>query len=118
MKIKDKILTDRLVNAADSPILDEEIAMFDGKTEGMAVSGKLSIGKNGNPVTIYVEDEETGEVLEMSHVRQALLVIEDQRQSTSGWLSVAIGNVEKISGVLEFLARTTLEGLKKLTGKP
>lgn len=117
-KGKSKILQDRLLSTMDSPILDEEIENYGVQDEGMAISGRLNIGKNGNPVTILIEDEETGEILEVNHVKQALLVIEDQRQSTNGWLSVAIGNIEKISGVLEFLAQTTLEGLKKLTGRP
>ena len=44
---------------------------------------KSYIGKSGNPVTILVEDEETGEILEVNHVRTALLVIEDSRKSSS-----------------------------------
>lgn len=118
---KTKLTEDKLLTHLDSPIMEEggmpawsEMAT-DGK--GLAVTGKLSIGKNGNPVTICIEDEETGETLEINHVQSALLVVEDRRSHSSGWLSIAMGSIEKLSGVLEFLAKTTLEGLRKLTGK-
>mgnify|MGYP001574956850 CR=1 FL=1 len=114
-----KVVEDKVLTEFDSPILDDsEGEIFGGMTDGsLAVTGKLSIGKNGNPVTIYVEDEESGETLEINHVRSALLVVEDSRSSSNGWLSIAIGSLEKISGVLEFLAKTTLEGLKKMMGR-
>lgn len=83
----------------------------------MAVSGQLNIGKSGNPVTILIEDEETGESMELNHVNTALLVIEDSRRSSSGWLSVAVGSISKLNSVLAFLSKITLEGLAKLTRK-
>lgn len=113
-KTKTGMPVDRLLTT-DSPILDclDEGLSFD-QSEGLAVAGKLNIGKKGNPVTILIEDEETGETLEVSHVSSALLVIEDSRRSSSGWLSVAIGSVEKLSSVLQFLSKITLEGLERL----
>lgn len=112
------MMRDRLLTSFDSPILDDEGEVLREMTadEGLAVTGKLSLGKNGHNVTIVVEDEETGETLEMNHVQTALLVIEDKRSQSSGWLSVAIGNMSKLSEVLEFLSKTTLEGLKKMMG--
>jgi hypothetical protein len=50
------------------------------------------------------------------NVQTALLVIEDKRSKSSGWLSIAIGNMSKLSEVLELLSKTTLEGLKKMMG--
>ncbi len=110
---KPKTQTDRLL--MDSPILDQEEENVLEMPSGLAISGQLNIGKNGNPVTIYIEDEETGETLEVNHVSTALLVIEDSRRSSSGWLSIAIGSLSKLSNVLEFLSKVTLSGLEKLT---
>ena len=111
-------MRDRLLTNFDSPIMDDENELLSEMMagEGLAVTGKLSLGKNGHNVTIVVEDEETGEVLEINHVQTALLVIEDKRSKSSGWLSIAIGNMSKLSEVLEFLSKTTLEGLKKMMG--
>lgn len=83
----------------------------------MVISGNMNLGKNGNPVTIFVEDEVTGEQLELSGIRNAFLIIEDTRKSTSGWLALAIGSMEKMGEVLGFLSQTTLEALKKLVNK-
>jgi len=99
----------------DSPILDEVPTGSILENQGMAVTGELNIGRHGNPITIVIEDEETGEVLEVNHVQSALLMIEDQRSSSSGWLSLTVGSIERVSQVLEFLTRTTLDGLRKLT---
>ncbi len=112
---KPKTLTDKLL--VDSPILDQDEEGMLSMPSGLAVTGQLNIGKNGNPVTIYIEDEETGETLEVNHVKTALLVIEDSRKSSNGWLSIAIGSLSKLSGVLEFLSKVTLSGLERLTKK-
>lgn len=109
---KPKTQSDKML--FDSPILDQEEELLSSPS-GLAVSGQLNIGKNGNPVTIYLEDEETGETLEVNHVKTALLVIEDSRKSSNGWLSIAVGSMSKLSNVLEFLAKVTLSGLEKLT---
>lgn len=108
---------DKLIDIFDSPILEDESDLYFGNKTGLAVAGEINIGRNGNPVTIVVEDEETGEVLELNHISSAFLMIEDKRKTTSGWLSIAVGNVERVSEVLEFLTRTTLDGLKKITGR-
>ena len=81
----------------------------------MLISGNLDLGKNGNPVTIYLENEVTGEQLEVSGVKNAFLILEDTRRTTSGWLAIAIGSLEKMGDVLGFLSQTTLETIKKLT---
>lgn len=90
-----------------SPILDEV-------QRDITVSGSLDIGKGGNPVSIIVEDEITGEVFEVNHVKVGLVIVEDSRISGSGWLSMGIGKMEKLAEVLKFLAKVTLDGLKKM----
>lgn len=84
---------------------------------GMMISGSMNLGKSGNPVTIYIEDEVTGEQMEISGVRNAFMIVEDTRKSSSGWLALAIGSMEKMSEVLGFLSKTTIEALKKLVNK-
>ena len=81
----------------------------------MLISGNLEIGKSGNPVTVYLEDEVTGEQLEVSVVKNAFLILEDTRRTSSGWLALAVGSIEKMGDVLGFLSQTTLDTLKKLT---
>ena len=81
----------------------------------MVISGNLELGKTGNPVTIYLEDEITGESLEISGVKNAFVILEDTRRSTSGWLVMAVGSIEKMGEVLGFLSQTTLGTIKKLT---
>ena len=86
-------------------------------SQEMVITGNMNLGKSGNSVTIYVEDEVTGEQLEVSGVRNAFLIVEDTRKSTSGWLALAVGSMEKMGEVLGFLSQTTLEALKKLVNK-
>ena len=93
---KPKIQTDRML--FDSPILDEMDDNFLADQASLAVSGQINIGKKGNPVTIFIEDEETGEVLEVNHVKTALLVIEDSRRSTSGLVIGGSGEPAQTSG--------------------
>ena len=81
----------------------------------MVISGNLELGKTGNPVTVYLEDEITGESLEISGVKNAFVILEDTRRSTSGWLAMAVGSIEKMGDVLGFLSQTTLDTIKKLT---
>jgi hypothetical protein len=99
-----KTMTDRMLEVA--PIGEER-----GE---IAVTGRLSIGKEGNPVTITIIDEVTGETLEINNVNRAFMVIEDTRRSSNGWLSLALGELDKLAEVLSFLAKTTLSGLKKM----
>ena len=111
---KDK---DRLLLGFDSPLMDEMDMNEDVGPKDIVISGNLGIGEKGNPVTILVEDETTGESLEINHVESAFLVVEDKRRSSSGWLAVAVGGMEKLNQVLGFLAGTTLEGLRKMMRK-
>lgn len=113
MKVKrKKRISDRVMVDGYSPILDDD--MLNQDAPPMAVSGQINIGKNGNPVTVVLEDEVTGEILEINHVQSALLVIEDKRKTSNGWLSIAVGNLDRLGEVLSFIAKTTIYGLKKL----
>ena len=108
---------DKLLRVSDSSEELSDFARGDSWPKEMMISGDLGIGKKGNPVTIVVEDEITGEVLEINNISSAFLIIEDSRKNTNGWLSLAVGGVDKLSEVLNFLTQTTLESLKKLTGR-
>lgn len=98
---------------------DEELNEFETELQlsameedGMTISGELGLG--GNPVTIIVIDEVSGMEMELSHVKNALLIVEDRRKSSSGWLSLMIGDVEKVGEVLRFIAKATVKELKRL----
>ena len=80
----------------------------------VVMSGRFNIGKGGNPVTIIVEDEVSGETMELNNVNNALLMIEETRRSSSGWVSMIFGDLSKISEVLGFLSKMTLSGLSKM----
>lgn len=114
---KIKVKNDKILRLAQP---DEELndtASNMPWSQEMVISGNMNLGKSGNPVTIYIEDEVTGEQLEVSGVRNAFLIVEDTRKSTSGWLAMAVGSMEKMGEVLGFLSQTTLEALKKLVNK-
>lgn len=116
-KTKIKIRHDRILRVSQS---EEELGDFvenNSWPQEMMISGSLDLGKKGNPVTIFLEDEVTGEQLEIVGVRNAFLVIEDTRKATSGWLAMAVGSIDKMGEVLSFLSQTTLEALKKLANK-
>ena len=108
---------DRLLRVADSSDELTDFAQSESWPREMMISGDLGIGKKGNPVTILIEDEITGEQLEINNVNSAFLIVEDLRKNTSGWLALAVGGVDKLSSVLRFLSHTTLTTLKKLTGR-
>jgi hypothetical protein len=114
---KNKVKNDKILRLAQP---DEELsdtASNSSWSQEMVITGNMNLGKSGNPVTIYVEDEVTGEQLEVSGVRNAFLIVEDTRKSTSGWLALAVGSMEKMGEVLGFLSQTTMEALKKLVNK-
>lgn len=114
-KIKAK--NDKILRLAEpNEELDDRASNSPWSSE-MVISGNMNLGKNGNPVTVYIEDEITGEQLEVSGVRNAFLIVEDTRKSTSGWLALAIGSMDKMGEVLGFLSQTTLSALKKLVNK-
>jgi len=116
-KTKVKLKQDKFlrVSAVDEEL--DDYANVAGLPKEMIINGNLDLGKNGNPVTILIEDEITGEQLEVSGVKNAFIAIEDVRSSTTGWMALAIGSVEKVADVLGFLSKTTLEALKRLTRK-
>lgn len=105
---------DKLLGLADSTLDIEANQLNINLPREMIVSGNMGIGKKGNPVTIFIEDEVTGETLELNGVKSAFVIVEDSRRSTSGWVSMAVGGVEKLSTVLNFLSQTTLESLRRL----
>ena len=123
--IKKKRLEDKILVIGGSPLddnwwsneADDEFAQKvedmadDGET--MMVSGEMGLGDR-HPVTILIIDEITGAEIEMTHVKNALVVVEDERKSTSGWLSMVIGDVDKLGEVLRFIARATVNELKRL----
>lgn len=114
---KNKVKNDKILRLAQP---DEELndtASNMPWSSEMVITGNMNLGKSGNPVTIYVEDEVTGEQLEVSGVHNAFLIVEDTRKSTSGWLALAVGSMEKMGEVLGFLSQTTMEALKKLVNK-
>lgn len=94
-----------------------DLAMDGSWPKEMVISGDMGIGKSGNPVTIFIEDEVTGETLEINNIRSAFLILEDTRKNTNGWMAMAIGGIEKLSSVLNFLSQTTLESLRRLVEK-
>jgi len=122
-KVKEK-RKDRILLLGESPLGEgwsassgddwiEEVGEFDDR-ETMMVSGEMEVGSNNHPVTIKITDEVTGMEMEMAHVKNALLVIEDERRSTSGWLSMVIGDINKLGGVLRFIAKATVEELRRI----
>lgn len=113
---KVKAKQDRLLRVTQP---EEELKDYLGNNwpQEMIISGNLELGKTGNPVTIYFEDEITGEQLEISGVKNAFVILEDTRKTTSGWLALAIGSIEKMGDVLGFLSQTTLDAIRKLTKK-
>ncbi|HOX96523.1 MAG TPA: hypothetical protein PLI45_04045 [Candidatus Woesebacteria bacterium] len=116
-KLKEKNKCDKILRLAQPDEELEDKTVAGAWSSEMAITGNMNLGKNGNPVTILVEDEVTGEQLELSGVKNAFLIIEDTRRTTSGWLAAAIGSVEKMGEVLGFLSQTTLETLKKLVNR-
>ena len=92
-------------------------ALFEPHDEALVLTGELEVGKAGNPVTISILDETTGESMEINHVSNALLVVEDRRRSTNGWLSLLIGDLDKIGSVFRLLAKATLDELRRIVGR-
>ncbi|TRZ49724.1 hypothetical protein D4S03_07840 [bacterium] len=120
MKVKHKKIkakNDKILRLAEPNEELNDRASSSPWSQEMVISGNMNLGRSGNPVTVYIEDEITGEQLEVSGVRNAFLIVEDTRKSTSGWLALAIGSMEKMGEVLGFLSQTTLSALKKLVGK-
>jgi hypothetical protein len=89
-------------------------AMESEEDKAMVVSGDLEVGKNGNPVTISVIDEVSGEIMEINHVQNALIVVEDKRSRSSGWLTLFLGDLDKVGQVVKLLAQASMEELRKI----
>lgn len=85
--------------------------------EALVLSGEMEVGRNGNPVTISIVDEHTGETMEINHVSNALFVLEDKRRNSSGWLSLLIGDLDKVGNVFKLLAKATLDELRRITSR-
>lgn len=127
--MKKKITADRIMAVeAKSPLVDElypewedeeememGLELNDPADESMVISGELSLG--GNPVTIVVIDEVTGMEMEINHVRNGLIAIDDQRKSSSGWLSMVVGDADKVGEILRFVAKATVAELKRMMKK-
>ncbi len=112
-----KRLTDKVLRVSSESIEKVDFANNKAWPQEMMVSGDMNLGKNGNPVTLLIEDEVTGEQLEISGVKNAFLIVEDSRKKVSGWLALAVGSMDKMNAVLSFLSQSTLEALKKFTGR-
>lgn len=125
--MRNKIKKDRIIRSSSkSPLVNELYPDWQGEDEvetgleltsggedeAMMISGDLGIGNN--PVTVTITDEVTGMEMELNHVKNALFVIEDERKSSSGWLSLVIGDVERVGEVLRFVAKATVKELKRL----
>lgn len=82
-------------------------------SEETLMSGELQLGKDGGPVTIVVRDEE-GSELEFSNVSQAWLMIEEKRKSSTGWISLVVGDVEKVIEVIKTVCKAGIEELKAM----
>lgn len=117
VKKKAKKLQDRVIRFSSAS--DEQTDFVQNKVwpQEMMINGDLDLGKHGNPVTILIEDEVTGEQLEISGVKNAFLIVEDSRKKVSGWLALAVGSMDKMNAVLGFLSQSTLEALKKFTNR-
>ena len=115
-KKKNQKRTDRVLSDKDSPLAGELFVDLDDKEgkEDVMMSGELDIGKSGNPVTIIIRDEKEGSEIEFNNVNQAWLMLEEKRKSSTGWLSLIIGDVGKIVDVLKFVAKATADELKQL----
>lgn len=114
---KVKIKQDRLLRVSQSKSTSVDDYVGNNWPQEMLITGNLELGKSGNPVTVYLEDEVTGEQLEVSGVKNAFLILEDTRRTSSGWLALAVGSIEKMGDVLGFLSQSTLETIRKLTKK-
>jgi hypothetical protein len=114
--IRKKNKTDRLLRTVVSEMSIDDHMVAQSWPEELTITGDLDIGKSGNPVTIIIEDEITGETLEISNVKTAFLMLEDVRSKNNGWLTIAMGKSTKLLSVLSYMSQITIDGLKKLIG--
>lgn len=126
-RIKEKM--DRILSLDRSPLADDLLRKWEDEApEAMRIegrlndrktvlSGKLEVGARGHPVSILIIDEVSGAEMEFNHVHSAVIMIEEKRRGSNGWLSLIVGNLAKIKPVLEMLASATLDELEKITKK-
>lgn len=112
-----KILGDGIDLESEGMEVSDVRLKKDDEEEQLVMSGRMDIGQRGKPVTVLIEDEETGEALEINHVRNVLILMEDSRRSSNSWLSLVVGNVDKVGEILKFVARATMEELRKLVNR-
>lgn len=108
--------TDRILSVNESPLKGQLLGELQRRksSEETVMSGELNVGKSGNPVTIVIRDEKEGSEVEFSNVSQAWLMIEEKRKSSSGWLSLIVGEVDRVVEVLKFVARATVKELREM----
>ncbi len=111
---EDRVINNSISTISDKILEDDQEYFLEDDEEGLVMSGKLGVGADGHPVTIMITDEITGAEVEMNHVHNALLVIEDRRKSSSGWLSLVVGDIKKVGDILHVVAQATIEELKKI----
>ena len=117
---------DKILSLDKSPLADELIRQWEEEApesievEGQLndrktmLSGRVEVGARGHPVTVVIIDEVTGSELEFNHIHNALLMLEEKRRASFGWLSMVVGSVTKIKPMLEMVAQATIDELKKL----
>lgn len=104
-----------VVLSINTRAFEEKLGVPDvDEDRAMVVSGDLSVGKTGNPITISLIDEVSGEVMEISHVQNALIVVEDKRSRSSGWLTLFLGDLDKVGQVIKLLSKASLEELRRI----
>lgn len=120
---------DKILSLDKSPLADELYQKWEDEApepmeiEGQlnqkktVLSGRLELGARGHPVTILIADEVTGAEMEFNHVANAMLMIEEKRKGSTGWVSLIVGRVNKLKPVLEMIAQATLDELRKLSGR-
>ena len=83
----------------------------------MSITGEMELGKDGHPVTVTITDEVTGAMMEINHIKSGMILVEDSRTQTSGWLTMVIGDIDKIGNILRFIAKATIGELNRLSGR-
>ena len=103
----------------DDEVVDDELD-FSAEMVGadvMSITGEMELGKDGHPVTVTITDEVTGAMMEINHIKSGMILVEDSRTQTSGWLTMVIGDIDKIGNILRFIAKATIGELNRLSGR-
>src|SRR3989339_1876411 len=83
----------------------------------MSITGEMELGKDGHPVTVTITGEVAGAMMEINHIKSGMILVEDSRTQTSGWLTMVIGDIDKIGNILRFIAKATIGELNRLSGR-